>query len=210
MYLKCLAGFFAAMALTGASHAEWVAEVEGAQFPSHIVVEGTKLTLNGAAVRRRSFIKPDAVGLYLPAKANTLEAAVRMPGPKSLRICVLRELTGATISRYFINDFKLVSTDAEFKLLINEISQIGAIYGALPRVAKGDVVDINWIPGKGVVSYLNGKPLSGAPIPSEKMYEITMRIVAGVGATAEMRERLLGNKPTPMVEASTLPAQGRN
>jgi hypothetical protein len=202
MKLKKLLGFCLVCAFVCAGHAEMVAEVEGVQVPTALTMEGVKLTLNGAAVRKRAYFKPDVLGLYLPAKVTTLDAAVHMPGPKRVRIFVLRELTGAVISKHFLNDFKQVATEGEFKQMINEIGQIGAIYGAVPRVVKGDVVDIDWVPGKGLVSTLNGKPLQTAPINSEKMYEVTLRIVAGAAASQEMREQLLGQKPTPMVEVA--------
>jgi hypothetical protein len=198
-----IAGFCVTLsALTGAAHAEMVTELEGAQLPATLTMEGVKMALNGASVRKRSYFKPDVVGLYLPSKVTTLENAVRLPGPKRVRVFVLREFSGSVISRFFLADFKQVATDLEFKQMINEIGQIGAIYGAVPRVVKGDVVDIDWIPGKGLVSTLNGKLLTTAPINSEKMYEMTLRIIAGAAALPEMRESLLGLRPLVLVDSS--------
>ncbi len=202
MKLKKLMGIGVLAVLACSARAELVAEVEGVQFPTSLTMDGVKVVLNGAAVRKRAYFKPDALGLYLPSKVTSLDAAVHLPGPKRVRIFVLRELTGAVISKHFLNDFKLVATEAEFKQMINDIGQIGAIYGAIPRVVKGDVVDIDWVPGKGLMSTLNGKPLHATPINSEKMYEVTLRIVAGAAASQEMREQLLGQKPTPMVDAA--------
>lgn len=183
------------------AHAEPIADIDGqVQFPMSTTVAGTKLVINGAAVRKRGYFKPDAVALYLPAKVTSLDAAVQMSGPKRLQIQILRELDGGTISRYFINDFKMVSTDAEFKQLINEVAQVGAIYAGLHRLNKGDVFTIDWIPGKGMVSAMNGKPL--ATIASPLMYEITLRMSLGSGASAEMRDQMLGTgKPLKVIDA---------
>jgi len=188
-----------AFAAGGNARAELVAELEGMQVPAALTMEGVKLTLNGASVRKRSYFKPDVVALYLSNKAANLDEAMRMPGPKKVRVWVLREFSGSVISRFFLGDFKQVATDAEFKQLINEIGQIGAIYGAVPRVFKGDVVDIDWTPGKGLTSTLNGKSISPAPINSEKMYEMTLRIIAGAAAAPDMREALMGQRPLAFV-----------
>ena len=185
--------------------AEPVADLDGmTQFPLTATVAGAKLQLNGAAVRKRGYFKPDAVAIYLPAKASTLDGVVSMKGPKRMQVHVLRELDGATISRYFVNDFKLVSTEDEFKQLINEVAQVGKVYGSLHRVYKGDVILIDWIPGKGIVSTMNGKPL-GTPIASELLFEISLRMGMGAGAPVEMREQLLGNRPLKVIEADAAP-----
>jgi hypothetical protein len=202
---KWLTAVGAALALAtagvGVAHAEMVVELEGMQVPAGITMDGLKLTLNGASVRKRSYFKPDVVALYLTNKVSNLEDAMRMPGPKKVRVWVLREFSGSVISRFFLGDFKQVATDTEFKQLINEIGQIGAIYGAVPRVFKGDVVDIDWTPGKGLTSTLNGKLLSPTPINSEKMYEMTLRIIAGAAAAPDMRESLLGQRPMQFVDS---------
>lgn len=81
------------------------------QVPAALTMEGVKLTLNGASVRKRSYFKPDVVALYLSNKAANLDEAMRMPGPKKVRVWVLREFSGSVISRFFLGDFKQVATD---------------------------------------------------------------------------------------------------
>lgn len=183
------------------AHAEPAVDLEGTQLPMTARVGGTDLQLNGATLRKRGYFKAEAMGLYLPGKASTVEAAVKLKGAKRLHIVILRDLDGATISRYFVNDFKMSATEAEFKQLINEVGQIGAIYGNLHRINKGDVVTIDWIPGKGMVPSLNGRVLS-APIPSELMFEVSLRISAGANAPADSREGLMGQRPLKTVEAT--------
>ncbi len=114
----------------------------------------------------------------------------------------MREFTSSTISRIFISDFKQNSTDAEFKQLINEISQVGAAYSAVKRVSKGDVVNLDWLPGKGWMCSINGKQLvvdpgatgsaSSHAINSELAYQIYLRMYIGPSAPEELRNGLLG------------------
>lgn len=57
---------------------------------------------------------------------------------------------------------------------------------------KRDVVDLDWLPGKGLQLALNGE-LRGAPIPGEDLYAALLRIFVGDKPTdPEMKIGLLG------------------
>jgi hypothetical protein len=54
------------------------------------------------------------------------------------------------------------------------------------------VVDLDWLPGRGLQLSLNGKP-RGAPIPGEDLYAALLRIFVGERpADPEMKIGLLG------------------
>ena len=175
--------------------AEVVGELDGVQIEDSATVGGTKLLLNGVATRKRGYFKTDVTTLYLAEKCRTLECVYHAKGPKRIQLSVLRDLNGGLISRYFVSDFKSVATEAEFKQLITEVGQIGELYGRLGQVKKGDVSTIDWIPGKGIQSRINGKVQSagGADfMNSELMYQILLRMYVGEQAAAEYRRGLLG------------------
>lgn len=178
-------------------------ELEGVPLEETITAYGQKLVLNGAAVRKRGYFKADVTALYLPEKRTTPDAVFKLNGIRRIQLNILREFTSSTISRIFISDFKQNSTDAEFKQLINEISQVGAAYSAVKRVSKGDVVNLDWVPGKGWMCYINGKQLmldtsampgvaSNNAINSELAYQIYLRMYIGPAAPEELRNGLLG------------------
>ncbi|MDO9003226.1 MAG: chalcone isomerase family protein [Aquabacterium sp.] len=177
-------------------------ELEGVQLEDTITAYGQKLVLNGAAVRKRGYFKADVTALYLPEKRTTPDAIFKLNGIRRIQLNILREFTSSTISRIFIADFKQNSTDAEFKQLINEISQVGAAYSAVKRVSKGDVVNLDWLPGKGWMCSINGKQLvidpgvtggtSNHAINNELAYQIYMRMYIGPAAPEELRNGLLG------------------
>lgn len=174
-------------------------EVESVQLDDAVTVGGQKLVLNGAGFRKRGYFKTDVQAVYVGKKETTLEGLVKQPGPKRITIYVLKEIPGATISRYFVGDFKLVTTDAEFKALINEIGIIGSVYGGLHKVNKGDIVNIDWVPGKGIMTLFNGKPIvlengqNSMNTPNaELMYQIFLRIYTGPAVPEELRLNLLG------------------
>ena len=94
-------------------------------------------------------------------------------------------------------DFEASATPAEFAKLITEVSQVGDIYSSLPKIKKGDVVTMDWIPGKGVLATLNGAQLTahGAPSPyinSELLAKVMLRMYVGGKTPAELHDNLLG------------------
>lgn len=189
--LKLLRGLVMALAGLVAFSAQAEVEIEGVQLDDTAIVAGTRLVLNGAGVRKRGYFKTDVTALYLPERRNTADAVYKANGVRRLVLVLLRDIPSATISRYFVGDFKQVATDAEFKQVINEVGQMGQIYGNLSKVSKGDVVVIDWIPGSGMKATINGKSM-GTPIKSDLFFEIYMRMYLSPSVPEDFRNALLG------------------
>ncbi len=192
-----LMGGAAAALAAWATPARAAVEIEGVQLEDSVVVGGRKLLLNGAGLRRRGYFKADVTALYLPERRTTPESILKLDGPRRIQLNLLREFTSSTISRIFISDFKQAATDDEFKKLIDVISQIGAAYSNVKRVVKGDVVNLDWVPGKGWMAMHNGKILTGdsngpVAINNELAYQVYLRMYIGPNAPDELRNSLLG------------------
>jgi len=176
----------------------WAAvDVSGVTLEDTVTVGGVPLHLNGAGYRKRGYFKIDVTALYLPQKLNSLEAIENAPGPKRVQLVIQQDITGSQAARYFLIDFEASATAAEFTKLISEISQVGDIYSSLPRIRKGDVVTMDWIPGKGVIATLNGNVLSAHDTPSpyinsELLARIMLRMYVSGKTPAELRDNLLG------------------
>lgn len=193
MRIPVAAALLAAM-LAGAPRAGTL-EVEGVQLEDTAVVDGQKLVLNGAGVRKRGYTPTDVTALYLPQKQATLEAVMRQPGAKRLCLQALRDLSGSVVARYFVGDFKRAATEAEFKSLINEVGMVGGVYGRVHQISKGDLVTIDWVPGKGITTAINGRTiqLDGATyMNSELMFQIILRMYLGAAVSDELRLNMLG------------------
>ena len=173
-------------------------EMEGVEIEETITAYGKKLVLNGIGLRKRGYFKADVTALYLPEKRTTAEAIMKLDGIRRIQLNILREFTSSTISRIFIADFKQVATDEEFKKLIDVIGQIGAAYSNVKRVSKGDVVNLDWVPGRGWMATHNGRQLTGdgtvdaMAINNELAYQIYLRMYIGPHAPADLRNGLLG------------------
>lgn len=166
--------------------------IEGTKIAEFAVSHGRRLVLNGAGVRKRGYFKANVVALYLPEKLTTFEKIAHLDGARRIQLHLLRDFTSATIARIFLADFQQTATDAEFKQLINEVSEIGAIYGSIKRVSAGDVVSIDWVPGRGIVTLFNDRPINDKPINSELAYQIYLRMFLGPTVPEGLRNSLLG------------------
>jgi len=180
-----------------AAPAHATVEIEGVDLPETVTAYGKKLILNGAGVRKRGYFKADVTALYLPEKRTTPEAIYRLDGIRRIQLNILREFTSSTISRIFLSDFKQSATEEEFKKLIGPIGQIGMAYSNVKRVVKGDVVNLDWLPGTGWMATHNGKQLTSdngqsLAINDELAFQIYLRMYIGPAAPDELRNGLLG------------------
>jgi Chalcone isomerase-like len=191
-----------AVVLGGAMSGAWATvDVSGVSLDETVTVGGVPLHLNGAGFRKRGYFKIDVTALYLPQKMTSLEAIENTPGVKRVQLTIQQDVTGSQASRYFLIDFEASATPAEFGKLITEVSQVGDIYSSLPKIKKGDVVTMDWIPGKGLIATLNGQALTphGAPSPyinSELLAKVMLRMYVAGKTPAELHDNLLGLSTT--------------
>ena len=198
MKMQTLRRLLSALVLGCAVSGAWATvDVSGVPLDETVTVGGVPLQLNGAGYRKRGYFKIDVTALYLQQKYNSLEAVEKAPGVKRMQLVIQQDITGSQASRYFLIDFEASATPAEFAQLINEVSLIGNIYSALPKIRKGDIVTMDWIPGKGLVATLNGAVLTphGAATPylnNELLSRVMLRMYIGGKTPAELKENLLG------------------
>lgn len=171
--------------------------MEGVDLAPTVTAYGQKLVLNGAGVRKRGYFKADVTALYLPEKTTSADAIFKLDGVRRIQLNILRRFTSSTMTRIFLADFKDHATDEEFKRLIGPIGQIGAAYANVKEVVKGDVVNVDWVPGRGWLATHNGRSLTDADgkqlvINDKLAYQIYMRMYIGEGAPTELRNGLLG------------------
>jgi hypothetical protein len=198
MKMQSLRRIVSAVLLGCAVSGAWAAvDVSGVPLEETVTVAGVPLKLNGAGFRKRGYFKIDVTAVYLQQKANTLDAVENLPGVKRVQLVIQQDVTGSQASRYFLIDFEASATPAEFAKLITEVSQVGDIYSSLPKIKKGDVVTMDWVPGKGLIATLNGNQLTphGAASPymnSELLAKVMLRMYIGGKTPAELHDNLLG------------------
>lgn len=171
--------------------------LEGVTVAPSVMAYGQKLVLNGAGVRKRGYFKADVTALYLPEKRSAAESIYKLNGIRRIQLNILRRFTSSTITRIFLSDFKQSATEEEFKRLIGPIGQLGAAYANIKEVEKGDVVNVDWVPGQGWMASHNGRSLTtdngtALAIKDELAFQIYLRMYIGEAAPEELRDALLG------------------
>jgi hypothetical protein len=172
-------------------------EIGGVPIDETATVGGVPLVLDGAGYRKRGYFKIDVTALYTQTRVSSSEALEKVPGPRRLELVVQQDITGSQASRYFLIDFEASATPAEFAQLINEVSLIGDVYSSLPKIKKGDIVTMDWVPGKGLLAMLNGAILTphGAASPytnSELLSRVMFRMYTSGKTPAELHDNLFG------------------
>jgi hypothetical protein len=135
--------------------------IDGQSFLTTVRVADTDLVLNGVGVRAVAWFKGYAAGLYLRRAAHTVEAVPAGEFVKALRKGIERN-----------------TAPAELPGIAPRMQRFAALIDALGTVRKGDVVDLDLEPARGLVFLHNGKP-QGEPIEGEDLYAALLRAFIG-------------------------------
>lgn len=167
-------------------------DVGGVKVEDTASVGGKTLVLNGAAMRQILIVKVYAIGLYVEKKSTNAADILAATGPKRITLHIQREINSDEFGQLFITSMNKNSTKEEKAKLVNQTTQFGEQFADMGIVKKGDVVWLDWIPGKGTVTSVNGKPL-GSPLPDLAFFNSVLRIWLGeYPPQANIKPALLG------------------
>lgn len=154
-------------------------QVEGGHvFPAQAEVGGLALQLNGVGYRAVAWFKGYAAALYLPRRAVTPQEALAQPGPKRIQMKMLVEVSTQEFVKAFGKGVTRNTPAEQLPALRERMARFDVLVGALGEVRRGDLVDLDFVPGAGLVFAHNGK-VQGQPIPGEDLYAALMRIFLG-------------------------------
>lgn len=170
-----LAGFLLACAFMQGAAA---AEVSGVKFDETTTVAGKELVLNGAGMRTKFIIKVYAAGLYLSEKKSAVPDILKLEGPRRLTLVMVRDISSDDFGQAFMTGLNNNIDNAEKAKYVGQISKFGEMFGAIAGLKKGDVLHLDWIPGSGTQTELNGKKI-GEIVPDLGFYNAVLRIWLG-------------------------------
>jgi hypothetical protein len=175
-----------------AQSAALTTEVGGVKFDNSVQVGNAKLQLNGAGVRYKAIFKVYAAGLYLSSKAVTPEAVLAAPGPRLMKIVMLREIDANELGKLFTKGMEQNAPREEFSKSIGGIMQMSDIFSSRKNLKAGEWFAVEWVPGTGTVILVNGQA-TGQPIKEPEFYSALMKIWLGKSpADTGLKEALLG------------------
>jgi Chalcone isomerase-like len=135
--------------------------IEGRKLARRIQLAGAELRLNGAGVRAVAWFKGFVAALYLGTRASTAAEVLAAPGPKRLQLHLLTDVPAAELGKALRRGVQRNSTPAEREQLAGAVEQLAAAVDAMGTLRKGDVLDLDWDPSRGVGLMLNGTLKAG-------------------------------------------------
>ena len=169
-----LAGALLAMAVSSA----YAATVGGVKYDDTLKVGGKELQLNGAGVRTKFIVKVFTLGLYLQDKQSSTEEIFKSDTPRRIRLAMLRDVSSEDFGNAFMTGINQNSTTAEKAKIAHQIGKYGELFASLEGLKKGDVLDLDYIPGQGTICSINGKRV-GDPAPTLEFHNAIMKIWLG-------------------------------
>ena len=188
----------AAVALSGALLAAAppparAAVVEGVRLADQVRVAGQPLLLNGAGIRYRAVIRVYAAGLYLPRKTSSAEEILKAGSePRRLQLTMLRDIDAAEFGKMFYRGMEDNMDKGSFAKLVPGVLRMSQVFTDFKRNKAGDVIDIDWVPGTGMLIHVNGQPAS-EPFKEPEFFTALMRIWLGPNPPSwQLKDALLG------------------
>jgi len=170
---------------------------EAQPYPAEQTIAGVVLRLNGMGVFSRFGIRPYAAGLYLMAPASSAAQVVAAPGPKRVRVRMLRELPSEEFSKALGKGLRRNSSPAQQQVFAEAMATLLAQIDGIVTARKGDVVDLDFDPARGMSLKLNGTlrgPALSGPEGAELYAATLLSFVGERPYSPELRAAMLGRK----------------
>ncbi len=178
--------------LAGAALAATI-DIAGVKVEDSVTVAGTKLQLNGAGVRFKGPFKVYVGELYTTKKINNLEELLAAPGPKRMRLVMTREIEAGPFGKLLTRGMEDNNAKAEVSKLIPGLLKMGALFTEHKGFVAGDTIEMDWIPGTGLVITVKGK-VTTEPFKEPEFFRALMGIWLGPQpAYWKLKENLLGD-----------------
>ncbi len=168
------------------------ATLEGVSFDDTIRLSGSSLQLNGLGLRAVSILKGYVAGLYLTKKVATAEEAMAAPGPKRVQLRLLLDAPPQVFNKALISGIRKNASEAELASLSGRIDQFESMINAAGSLGKGDTIDLDFNPAKGMTLTVNGK-VQPEVVAGADFYNAVLGIFVGAHPVdAKLKSGLLG------------------
>ena len=168
-------------------------ELHGVDVPAGAQLGGRALLLNGAGTRYFVFFKVYVAALYLPQKTASAQAALDMPGPKALRLVMLRDISGKELGDKLTEGIRNNVSPQEFSGLIPGLARLGGLFAQKRELKSGETVMLRFVPGQGTTIDIDGLA-AGAPYAEPDFFNALLKIWLGKEpADARLKRALLGD-----------------
>ena len=128
-------------------------------------------------------------------KATTPERLVAVKGPKRVQMRMLLDVEAKEFVKAFNVGITRNVSEAQAAALKDRMAQFDRNLEAIGSTKKGDIVNLDFIPARGLVLSINGK-VRGQPIPGDDLYAAFLKIFVGdKPVDTRLKAGLLGAPP---------------
>lgn len=150
-----------------------------------------KLILNGAGIRKKFFVKVYIGSLYLSKPAHSLEAVLKQTGPAAVHMHFLHsKVSKEKLVNGWNDGFSsntAASAMASLKLRIEKFNSF------FRTVKKGEVIRLDYIPGKGTHVLIQGETMG--VVSGKDFWHAVLKIWLGSKpADGKLKKAMLGQK----------------
>lgn len=187
--LAALLGWCALMCLP--QSAAQAATLEGQQFDDTVVLANQTLKLNGLGLRGVAWIKAFVAGLYVSTPSQDAAKIMAAAGPKRMRLKIMLQAPSHELTKSLVRRIQRHGTPETQARLEPRLSKLATQLDSVGELNVGDELDMDFLPGKGLVLSHNGKAV-GSTIPGEDLYRAVLQIFVGEQAIdPRMKQGLL-------------------
>lgn len=174
-------------------------QYEGFDVPESVTLGGVPLVLNGVGMRAVSVLKGYSAALYLSGKSQQPGEVLADTGPKRVQIRMLLQISvGAEEFVKAINKgVQRNCGEAERLAVADRVAQLNANLRAIGKVSRKDLINLDYLPDKGLVLSVNGR-VSGEPLPGADLYGAILKVFLGEQPVdKKLKAGMLGLPPPP-------------
>lgn len=173
-------------------------DVAGVKVDERVRVANQDLILNGAGIRYAAagIIRVYVAELYLPQKKSVPAEIAALPGAKRIHLVLLRDINANDFSKGLLGGIRANVSQAEQQRHFDSLLRLGAIFGQIPAMKKGETITVDRLPGTGIVIQVNGKRM-GEPFADESFFYTLLQIWVGPNPIdSSLKPVLLGLVPS--------------
>lgn len=168
-------------------------ELHGVQLPEHARQGSTELVLNGAGTRSVLFFKVYVAGLYLPHPAHSASSALDMPGPKLMRLVMLRDVSGREMADKLDADLRANLPKPRAAELEPALSRLRQLLAGQRELRSGQVIELRGLADGGLGIDVDARPL-GEAFDTPGLFDALLRVWLGPHpADSSLKHALLGD-----------------
>ena len=181
-----------------AQAAEPPVRIDNVSLDSRLQLGGQLLRLNGAGtfapLKAFAWVKGYVAALYLVDKAGSHEQVLASNGAKRLQMRMLLDVPVAEFVKAFHKGVGRNTPQDQQPALAERMERFDQMIRPLGKVLKGDAINIDYLPGRGMLLSHNGREL-GAAIAGDDFYEALLGVFIGPKPVDDtLKAALLGLK----------------